>query len=121
MKDKEIIEEINDIISEEYNNGNDNWYSIAEIVYNKLFPEDSVVLSREEWKQIKNSLYYSKETLEKKLAQASKETVEKFAKDLLSVWDDLEKWSEKYYEPHSGITPKHIKEYAKQFNVEIKE
>lgn len=39
--------------------------------------KDSVVLSREEWKRIKNSLYYSKEELDKKLAKASNETAEK--------------------------------------------
>lgn len=64
---------------------------------------------------------YSIEEVDEDL-QLSKEIVEKFAKDLLSVWDDLEKWSEEMYEPHSGITPAHIKECIKQFRAdEIKE
>ena len=42
--------------------------------YRKL-PKNSVVLSTEEWKQIKNSLYYNKEELEKKLQRERKKTV----------------------------------------------
>ena len=42
--------------------------------YRKL-PKNSVVLSTEEWKQIKNSLYYSKEEPEKKLQRERKKTV----------------------------------------------
>ena len=49
--------------------------------YRKI-PEDSVVLSREEWKQIKNSLYYSKEELEKKLQRERKETAKEIAEKL---------------------------------------
>ena len=103
--------------------------------YQSKLPEDSVVISREEYEKLKGllkdanqikstaleGLYMSHSDIENIVAQSSKEAVEKFAKDLLSVWDILEKWSEKYYEPHSGITPAHIKEYAKQFGVEIKE
>lgn len=58
---------------------------VAEAIYNagyRKIPEDSVVLSREEWKQIKNSLYYSKEELEKKLQRERKETAKEFAEKL---------------------------------------
>ena len=70
MNDKEKqIEEINNLISEEYNNGNDNWFDIADKVYNKLFPEDSVVLSKEEYekkkKHLQNVLELSNSQLEK--------------------------------------------------------
>ena len=110
--------------------------------YQPKLSEDSVVLSREEWKTVNkfaNELEVEKEENEKrhqseiqrlwglitelkyKLQKERKESIEKFVKDLLAVWDDLEKWSKKYYEPHSGITPAHIKELAKQLGVEIKE
>lgn len=106
--------------------------------YQSKLPKDSVVLSAEEYEMLVNQyknleIKYSNlcdnyrlckdanETLKQNIIITRKEAVEKFAKDLLSVWDILEKWSEKYYEPHSGITPAHIKEYAKQFGVEIKE
>ena len=58
---------------------------VAKALYNagyRKIPEDSVVLSREEWKQIKNSLYYSKEELEKKLQRERKETAKEFAEKL---------------------------------------
>ena len=55
---------------------------LVNLGYRKL-PEDSVVLSREEWKQIKNSLYYSKEELEKKLQRERKETTEKILNEVL--------------------------------------
>ena len=62
--------ELEDLAIELYNAG-----------YRKI-PDDSVVLSREEWKQIKNSLYYSKEELEKKLQRERKETEKEFAEKL---------------------------------------
>ena len=58
---------------------------VAKALYNagyRKIPEDSVVLSREEWKQIKNSLYYSKEELEKKLQRERKETAKEIAEKL---------------------------------------
>ena len=57
-----------------------NYVTIATWLVNAGYRncKDTVVLSRQEWKQIKNSLYYNKEALEKKLDQASKETAEKF-------------------------------------------
>lgn len=47
--------------------------------------KDKVVLSKEEWKQIKNSLYYSREALERKLEKARKET----AKEIIDKVDDM--------------------------------
>ena len=64
--------------------------------YQPKLSEDSVVLSREEWKQIKNSLYYSKEELEKKLQRERKETAEKFAK--LIEFHSISKRDESGYE-----------------------
>ena len=88
MKDKEIIEEMGKIMPEKIKDPLDNSRyiifgkslrrEIARIYYNagyRKLPENSVVLSREEWKQIKNSLYYSKEELEKKLQRERKKTV----------------------------------------------
>lgn len=56
MTEKEMIEELNDIISEEYNNGCDEWYSIAETVYNAGYRncKDKVVLTRKEWARLRN-------------------------------------------------------------------
>ena len=47
--------------------------------------QDKVVLTKEEWKQIKNSLYYSREALERKLEKARKET----AKEIIDKVDDM--------------------------------
>ncbi len=128
-KEKQI-EEMFNYLRECSNNAWAKGFDYAEIDNEKLrafldlFLKDSVVLSREE--KDKTDKYITDlcsmiDNLRDDSKKASKETAEKFAKDLLAVWDDLEKWSEKYYEPHSGITPAHIKEYAKQFGVEIKE
>ena len=72
---------------------------IAKALYNagyRKIPEDSVVLSREEWKQIKNSLYYSKEELEKKLQRERKETAKEFAEKLKDYIND--KIVEEFYD-----------------------
>ena len=138
MLKQEQIKEIENMI-DSYLQGviDGNELTLAGMIYNKILPEDSVVLSAEEYEMLVNQyknleIKYSNlcdnyrlckdanETLKQNIIITRKEAVEKFAKDLLSVWDILEKWSEKYYEPHSGITPAHIKEYAKQFGVEIK-
>jgi molecular chaperone GrpE (heat shock protein) len=108
---------------------------IVEYYQSKLSEDSIVLLPKEEYEKLQTDMrrlaYQNcnltienknlKEDLDIEILKG-KEAVEKFAKDLLAIWDDLEKWSEKYYEPHSGITPAHIKECIKQFRVdEIKE
>lgn len=58
----------------------------------------------EEWQQMKNSLYYSKEALEKKLQKARKETAEKFAEMVKSRG----KWHSKAYILGKGIVTQSI-------------
>lgn len=55
--------------------------------YQPKLPKDSVVLSKEEWKQIKNSLYYSKEELERKLQKESKDTAKEICDLILEHWE----------------------------------
>lgn len=87
--DKKQIEEMAQIINGSTELDTIAYYrciNIAKTLYNagyRKFHEDSVVLSREEWKQIKNSLYYSKEELEKKLQRERKETAEKILNEVL--------------------------------------
>lgn len=88
---------------------------LAKDHYQKI-DKDKVVLTREEWKQIKNSLYYSKEALEKKLQQARKETAkvifsELYKKKIVSMdmRDNVE-----YL-----VFMKDVLELAKQFGVEV--
>ena len=87
--DKKQIEEMAQIINGSTELDTIAYYrcmNIAKTLYNagyRKLPEDSVVLSREEWKQIKNSLYYSKEELEKKLQRERKETTEKILNEVL--------------------------------------
>lgn len=87
--DKKQIEEMAQIINGSTELDTIAYYrcmNIAKTLYNagyQKLPEDSVVLSREEWKQIKNSLYYSKEELEKKLQRERKETTEKILNEVL--------------------------------------
>lgn len=82
--------------------------------------EGEVVISKEEWKQIKNSLYYSKKTLEKKLDKAIKETAEfwhdKIDTALLAMWKGDRLTTEQY---NAWIIA--FNGFAKQFGVEIKE
>ena len=127
MKDKEkqIEEMVRDLYGELYYDIVEHLFDYEKIAkgiikkgWVKLF-EDSVVLSREELHEIEENAYQVGAATGKKVG--GRESIEKFVKDLLAVWDDLEKWSKKYYEPHSGITPVHIKKFAKQFGVEIKE
>ena len=71
---------------------------VAKALYNagyRKIPEDSVVLSREEWKQIKNSLYYSKEELEKKLQRERKETAKEILRDLLDLHNSVQDINQK--------------------------
>ena len=71
---------------------------VAKALYNagyRKLPEDSVVLSREEWKQIKNSLYYSKEELEKKLQRERKETAKEILRDLLDLHNSVQDINQK--------------------------
>ena len=60
--------------------------------YQSKLPEDSVVLSNEEWKQIKNSLYYSKEELEKKLQRERKETAKEIAEKVKAHAERCYEW-----------------------------
>ena len=89
MNKQQQIEEIAQIINGSTELDTIAYYrcmNIAKTLYNagyRKLPEDSVVLSREEWKQIKNSLYYSKEELEKKLQRERKETTEKILNEVL--------------------------------------
>ena len=128
MTKQEQIEEMGKVMPEKIKDPLDNSRyiifgkslrrEIARIYYNagyRKLPENSVVLSKGAYESL---LTKAKANVVNAI-EIRKETAEKFAKDLLSVWDILEKWSEKYYEPHSGITPAHIKECAKQFDVEI--
>lgn len=57
-------------------------------IKNDILPKDSVVLSKEEWKQIKNSLYYSKEELERKLQKSSKDTAKEICDFILEHWEE---------------------------------
>ena len=62
-------------------------YLIAEKLYNagyRKISEGAVVLTREEWKRMKSSLYYSKEECERRNQKICKETAEKFAERLHS-------------------------------------
>ena len=71
---------------------------VAKALYNagyRKIPEDSVVLSKEEWKQIKNSLYYSKEELEKKLQRERKETAKEILSDLLDLHNSVQDINQK--------------------------
>lgn len=87
--DKKQIEEMAQIINGSTELDTIAYYrcmNIAKTLYNagyRKLPEDSVVISREEWKQIKNSLYYSKEELEKKLQRERKEMTEKILNEVL--------------------------------------
>lgn len=82
-------------ISQSYYSGewhsDDVYHGLAKSLYYnnlRIVSKDSVVISMEEWKQIKNSLYYSKEALEKKLAKASKETAEKIFAEIDEYFDN---------------------------------
>ena len=129
MEDKEKqIEEMVKDIQNAVNGCAKHWAEViakylTEQDYRKL-PENAFILTDDNAEELANLIITSPQmqSVMGDLIKAwQKETAEKFAKDLLSIWGDLEKWSEKYYEPHSGITPAHIKERAKQFGVEIKE
>ena len=88
--------------------------------YQPKLPEDSVVLTMQEWKQIKNSLYYSKEELEKKLQKARKETAEKFLN--MIYWKAVKHIKGKNKdECFIEMSFEKLDELAKQFGVEIKE
>ena len=60
--------------------------------YRKI-PENSVVLTREEWKRMKSSLYYSKEECERRNQKICKETAEKFAERLKEMAYQSTDWS----------------------------
>lgn len=86
--------------------------------YQSKLPEGSVVMSEKEWQQIKNSLYYSKEELEKKLERARQETAREFAEKLENGIDNLdiilhEDNDEQYVSINQLL--KFIDELAKQF------
>lgn len=119
MKDNEkIIQEMAIIINGRTETDTMAYYialNKAKKIYDMLLPEDSVVISREEWKQIKNSLYYSKEELENKLQKERKETVEKILNETMHI-----PVIEGKFVKVDDLIDK-LKELAKQFGVEIKE
>lgn len=87
-----------------------NPFEVANCVINlgyRKITENEVVISKEEWKRIKSSLYYSKEELEKKLDKARNETAEKILKGL-------------YCLPHE-YHENEIEELAKEFGVDLGE
>ena len=93
---------------------------VAKALYNagyRKIPEDSVVLSREEWKQIKNSLYYSKEELEKKLQRERNETAKEIFKSFENAFS--------LYYPHGILTyedfQNHFMYLAEKYGVEVEE
>ena len=91
---------------------------VAKALYNagyRKIPEDSVVLSREEWKQIKNSLYYSKEELEKKLQRERKET----AKESYSKMYDFAYRTKSYYTDALNDIIAKIDETFNDFGIEL--
>lgn len=102
MNDNEKqIEEIANIIGEEYNDGNDNWYSIAERIYDKLFSKDSIVLSGEEYTNYMVEYMGVKEIKDR----VSKDTARKILKwlidaDAINVALDTIKM---YFKEHFGV------------------
>lgn len=136
MNDKEMIEEMASIMlaSVQLPDNINSAVKLAEVnkayylvflnyatrLYNagcRIVAKDSVVLSREEWKQIKNSLYYSKETLEKKLAQERKETAEKILNEVHEFFKPFDKKSPIFLD----LLITKIENIAKQFGCEIGE
>lgn len=79
MREKRI-EEITDVISEEYNNGNDNWFSVAERVYDKLFPKNAVVLTMEEYERHKG---FSREEVDEISKTAIKNSRKEKAREII--------------------------------------
>lgn len=114
MKDREKqIEEISDLISNYYHNGSFVCKgSLSEMIYDKLFPKNSVVLSKEEYNELKQEWTRRMSTnkrnhyLEKRV---SKETAEK-------IIYDFDKNTDGRYRDYVWF-----QKLAKQFGVEIKE
>lgn len=76
--------------------------------------KNEVVISKEEWKHIKNSLYYSKEELEKKLQKTRKETAREILTFIGNMYDECDsRFKLKDYQWH--------KDLCKQYGVEIGE
>lgn len=84
--------------------------------YQPKLPEDSVVLSREEYEKLKTleEGHITCEDMLEFVEKARKETADKIFNDIfkLEVYDDG--WNKTYYKDH-------IEKLAKQFGVEIKE
>jgi hypothetical protein len=81
---------------------------IAERLYNKLFPEGSVVLSREEYEKLCHLAYFGYEDVKE---QARKETAREILQELyVQIDEKTPKWVETQ-----------IKMKAKQFGVEVEE
>ena len=75
----------------------------------RMIPDKMVVLVKEERKHKKNSLYYSRETLENKLAQARKEMAREiinFIEDLKVPEDGRHEWRDRHNETIERIIPK---------------
>ena len=117
---KEIFNDIAEDLTElNYRKIPEDSILLSKTDFDLILPPNSVVLSSEEWKQIKNSLYYSKEELDKKLAKARKETAEEILKEILFV-KGIKGWQEnkQLVEFCNRIVDK-IEELAKQFGVEV--
>lgn len=99
MTDKEIINEMAKVLHESIANQTWRAEKVAEKLYKIVVPEGSVVLSKEEYKQLYNderASYYRAETLaiendllNRKLIDVRKETAEKIFNSLYQ-WLDLE-------------------------------
>lgn len=85
----------------------------------EIIPEGSVVMSKEEWKQIKNSLYYSKEELENKLQKARKETAKEILQEIIQVKKEVRfRVGMGEIFPHKDLIEK-LYELAKKYGVEV--
>ena len=146
MKDKEIIEEMartfcpygdNAIIHQSCElckqvlNGDCDCFRNAKKLYNKLFPKDDIVLSKEKYELLVECSSYEgvMKALKNEYTKGSKETAEKILNFLEENRHKYEMWyliSElrKYFgieQDNSWVFGDLADELAKQFGVEIKE
>lgn len=100
--------------------------------YQPKLPEDSVVLSRDNYNRLKrdSELYEARHEeklkfFEKVYNQASKETAEKIFNDIIQALEERKDKVEAFYgvaeSVGADIAIRTVKELAKQFGVEIKE
>ena len=106
----------------DFKNGQCNSYRHAEALYNagyRKIPKDSVVLSREEQERISTATEKRIKELKRQILQARKETAEKILNELL---DFVNGWFEGVENNDFGVEFNRIlKNFAKQYGVEIKE